>query len=99
MPHFLYVLKPLAFSKPEDLTEEQGKVLAEHFAYLQKLLAGEQLVLAGRTEAAEMGLVVFEAKDEASARAIMATDPAVKEGIMAATLYPYRLALLRKGAT
>jgi len=93
--HFIYVLAPLAFERPEDLTEEQGVVAAAHFEYVQGLHADGKILIAGRTESAEMGIVVFEAEDEVAARAIMNADPAVREGLMSATLYPYRLALFR----
>ena len=35
--------------------------------------------------------------DEASARAVMLTDPAVSAGVMSATLYPYAVAVARDG--
>jgi len=91
----MYVLEPAAFDKPEDMTPEQQAVSAEHFEYLKKLHADGVLVVAGRTDGAEMGIVVFESEDEAAARTLMAADPAVAKGLMRARLYPYRLALLR----
>ena len=41
------------------------------------------------------GLVIFEADDEAAARRFMEGDPAVKAGVMLATLHPYAVALKR----
>jgi uncharacterized protein YciI len=93
--HFLYVLAPLSFEKPDDLSEEQMVTAAAHFDYVRGLHAEGTLVIAGRTDGAEMGIVVIEAEDEAAARDIMNADPAVRGGLMSATLYPYRLALLR----
>ena len=40
------------------------------------------------------GLVIFKADSEAEARQIMENDPAVKHGVMRATLYPYRVVFL-----
>ena len=40
-------------------------------------------------------LCVFEAPDAEAAQKIMANDPAVREGIMHAELYPYRVAFMR----
>ena len=93
--HFMYVLEPLGFDKPEEMTGAQQRIAGAHFDYLKRLTAGDEVVLAGRTEGAEMGIVVLEAQDENRAREVMDNDPAVRHGLMRATLYPYRLALLR----
>ena len=56
------------------------------------------VILMGRTQNDDettFGIVIFEAGDETAARAVMENDPAVREGVMAATLYPYRIALMR----
>ena len=39
------------------------------------------------------GLAIFEASDEAAARRFMEADPAMAEGVMTATLHPYRVAV------
>jgi uncharacterized protein YciI len=44
-----------------------------------------------------MGIAVFEAADEAAARAIMAADPAVSEGVMTAEVFPFRISLMADG--
>jgi uncharacterized protein YciI len=93
--HFMYVLEPLGFTAPEEMTDAQRRIAAAHFDYLKRLSASDVVVLAGRTEGAEMGIAVLETDDEEAARGIMENDPAVKHGLMRATLYPYRLALLR----
>ncbi|NLK43032.1 MAG: hypothetical protein GX300_01395 [Tissierellia bacterium] len=57
-------------------------------------------MLAGRTlnEASNsFGLVIFDAQSEEEAIEFMKEDPTVAEGIMTAKLYPYRVALMRKG--
>lgn len=48
------------------------------------------------TDASAFGIVIFEAADETAARAIVGNDPAVKQGVMRAELYPYRIALMGK---
>ena len=42
------------------------------------------------------GIAIFEAKDEAAARAFMESDPAVVAGLMTAELHPFAVALQRK---
>lgn len=79
-------------------TEDDERVVGAHFQRLKQLTADGVVILAGRTlEAGErtMGLVVFEAADEAAARALMEADPTVAGGLMTATLHPYAVALLR----
>lgn len=41
-------------------------------------------------------IVVFEASDEETARAFMEADPFVSSGLFAASLHPYRVALMRR---
>jgi uncharacterized protein YciI len=94
MPHWLVILKPARPGMPEKPTEQEESVLAEHFAYLRTALGAGKLVLAGRsTDKNAVGLVIFEAPDEAAARAFMEFDPAVRHGVMLAELKPYRVAL------
>jgi len=79
-------------------TEEQA-VVAEHFVYLQALTAEGRIILVGRTlttDESTMGLAVFRADSEDEARRIMNEDPAVKKGIMNATLYPFKVVLQGK---
>jgi uncharacterized protein len=80
-------------------TDEESAVVADHFGYLQALKAAGILILAGRTqeETGTWGITIFEAPDEASARAVMETDPAVSARVMSATLYPYAVAVSRDG--
>jgi uncharacterized protein YciI len=98
-PQWLYVLKLVPrLHDDKAWTKDDERVIGEHFRHLQRLVAERTVVLAGRTtEAGErtMGLVIFEAADEATARALMQADPAVKGGIMTATLHPYAVALQR----
>jgi len=93
--HFMYVLRPLAFKNPDEMTETHQRIARSHFEYLERLVAEDTVIMAGRTEGAEMGIVVFQAPSEERALGIMQSDPAVRHGLMSATLYPYRLSLLR----
>ena len=100
MQEFLYRLQLVR----EDLlrtgpTGSEQAVVAEHLAYLQGLHAQGLIILVGRTlntDENAMGLAVFRAESEDSARQIMNDDPAVKKGVMTATLYPFRVVLQGK---
>ena len=70
-------------------TEGEQAVVAEHSAYLQDLNAQGVIILVCRTLSTDentMGLTIFRAESEDAARQIMNGDPAVKKGVMTATL-------------
>jgi uncharacterized protein YciI len=80
-------------------TDAEQAVVAEHFEYLQDLTAKGVIILVGRTLTTDentMGLAVFRAESEDAARQIMKGDPAVKKGVMTATLYPFKVVLQGK---
>jgi uncharacterized protein YciI len=80
-------------------TDSEQAVVAEHLVYLQNLNAQGVIILVGRTLTTDentMGLTIFRAESEDAARQIMNGDPAVKKGVMTATLYPFRLVLQGK---
>jgi uncharacterized protein YciI len=80
-------------------TEAERATVAEHFRHLTDLAQRGDVVLFGRTtnnDADTMGLVIFEAADDAAARALMDRDPAVAAGVMTAQLFPYRIAGMRR---
>jgi uncharacterized protein YciI len=80
-------------------TDSEQSVVTEHFAYLQNLAAQGVIILVGRTLTTDentMGLTVFRAASEDDASQIMNGDPAVKKGVMTATLYPFKVVLQGK---
>ena len=98
MEQFLYKLLPTRADMLLDgLTDRENEVTENHFAYLSDLKEKGVLKLAGRTtntDASSFGVVIFEAKNEEAARLVMANDPAVSEGVLAAQLFPFRIALM-----
>ena len=96
---FLYKLKLIPrLLAPEAWTDEDNAIVEEHFDRLKALHEEGILILAGRTlneDASQFGLVVFKAATEENARKLMNADPAVSNGVMTATLFPYRVALIR----
>lgn len=100
MPYFVYTLHLIDIEVAQDLSRmspDRQAIIGEHFAYLQQLCAQEQLIMAGRTEnpATGFGICLFKAADETAAQNIMLNDPAVAQGVMRATLHPFRLALFQ----
>jgi len=97
---WLYHLVPARLGMVTDkATPEEIETVSRHFAYLKDLTEKGVMILMGRTQnndASTFGIAIFEAEDESAARSIMENDPAVMGGVMTATLYPYKIALMRK---
>ncbi len=94
---YLYRIEPTRRTMlTEGLTAKEERIVGEHFAYLQELTAQGVLILAGRTLTTDergLGIVIFRAPSADAARAIMEGDPAVRQGVMRAELFPFRVAL------
>ena len=101
MLQFLYRIQPTRVAMlTEGPTEREAAIVAEHFAYLQELAGKGTVLMAGRTLTTDdnaFGMVVFRAESEAQARELVRNDPAVRDGVMQAELFPYRIALWSVG--
>lgn len=94
---WVYMIRLRDMSLLERATEEEQKMFAGHFAYLQDLTRRGVVIVAGPcTDMIGPGIVIFEAPDEAAARRIMLDDPGVAGGVFTAQLHPMRLSLLRE---
>ncbi len=97
---YLYKIQPTRLEMlTQGPTAEEAAIVAQHFAYLKGLAEQGVVVVAGRTLNADesaFGIVIFTADSEESARGVMTNDPAVKNGVMRAELYPYRIAVMAK---
>jgi uncharacterized protein YciI len=97
---YVYVLR-LAERLHDDKawTPTDEKAVGAHFLRLKEDTAARKVVFAGRTmEPGDktMGLVVFEAANDAEAKAYAESDPAVSGGVMTVTVHPFALVLQRK---
>jgi uncharacterized protein YciI len=95
---YLYRIVPARLAMlTEGATPQEADAVTRHFAYLQELVQKRNVILAGRTLNPDeecFGIVIFRAASEAEALHIMRNDPAVREGVMVARLFPYRIALM-----
>ena len=100
MNQWIYILKVTRLEMlTEGSTPEEDEIVGRHFAYLQDLTEKGVMILMGRTQTADestFGIAIFEAENEEAAQTIMENDPAVARGVMRATLYPYKIALMRQ---
>ena len=93
---WLVLLRPVRPELPVEPTEEESRIVGEHFAYLQRLCAEGKLVLAGPSHVAvgdTFGVAVYDVEDEAEVRALVAADPAVANGLMTAEVRPLRMSV------
>lgn len=95
---FLYRIQP---TRPTMLTdgptEHEAALVGQHFNYLKQLMEQGVVILAGRTQNTDpssFGIIIFNASSQTAAEAVVANDPAVRNGVMRAELFPYRIALL-----
>jgi uncharacterized protein len=97
---FIYVLRLVPrLHNDSAWTKEDNMAISRHFVRFQHAIETGELILAGRTKEPgdkTFGIAIFEAKDEAAARAFMESDPAVVAGLMTAELHPFAVALARK---
>ena len=97
--HFLGVIKPTREDFMTHTTEEDNKIMGEHFQYLKSLLEKGKLVLAGPVlnEKKPMGLLILECENVDEARDLMEKDPSVKAGIQKIKmLEPFKMSLYKK---
>lgn len=90
---WLVVLRPVREEMPFEPTEEESRIVSEHYEYLKQLRAEGRLVLAGPSvlPGDTFGLGIFDQDDRADVEAIVAADPAVVNGVMTAEIRPYRI--------
>ncbi len=95
---FLYkiqLVRPEMLS--EGLTSDEDRAISDHFQYLQGLTEAAVVILVGRTQNTGyscFGIVILVTNSIEKARQIMVNDPAVKQRVMCAELYPFRASLL-----
>ena len=97
---YIYKLRP---SRPEMLTQgptdSEAEVLQNHVAYLNDLSEKTIVLLAGRTQTSDdstFGIVILKAQSESKALEIMKNDPAVKQTVMTAELFPYKISTISR---
>jgi uncharacterized protein len=92
---FLVFLRPARAEMPFEPTEEESRVVGEHYDYLVSLRDQGKLVVAGPSivpgDTIGIGVLTVDERDEVEA--IVAADPAVSSGVMTAEIRPLRIAV------
>ena len=97
MEQFLYRIQPIRHDLlTKGPNEVESQVISDHFNYLKRLTENGVVILAGRTQNTDyssFGIVLLKAETIEAAREIMLNDPAVKNNVFRAELYPYKTSL------
>ncbi len=96
MSEWIYFIHPPRDDFAATMTDAERDAWARHWTRLQAAFAEGTVILVGPTLGrVNTGICVFEASDEAAARAFMEADPTIAEGFARGELRPIRVSLLR----
>jgi uncharacterized protein len=97
MDQFLYKIQPVRHDMlTKGATDFESRIISDHFNYLKRLAEDGVVILAGRTQTTDyssFGIVLLKAETIEAARQIMLNDPAVKNNVFRAELYPYKMSI------
>ena len=97
MEQFLYRIQPVRHDMlTKGANESESRIISDHFNYLKRLTENGVVILAGRTQTTDyssFGIVLLKAETMEAARQVMLNDPAVKNNVFRAELYPYKTSL------
>jgi len=93
---WIYFIHPPRDDFAATMTDEERAVWSVHFERFERMLAEGSLILVGPTlGSVNTGIAIFEAPDEAAARAVMEEDPVIAGGFARGELRPFRVSLMR----
>jgi uncharacterized protein YciI len=96
MSEWVYLIHPPREDFAATMTAAEEEAWDRHWKRIKRLYDEGVMVLVGPTLGrVNTGICIFEAPDEAAARAIMEGDPAIAEGFARGELRPMRVSLLR----
>jgi uncharacterized protein YciI len=92
--HYFFKLIPPRSTFPQDITDEERRLMDEHSRYFQEHFAAGRLLLYGPVLATSgaFGLAVLEVDSEAEARQFGEGDPSVRAGLNRFEFYPMKVA-------
>ncbi len=77
-----------------DMTEDEQKIMEDHFNYFKDLVKKEKCLMAGPCKDPVFGLVILDVASEAEAKEIMDSEPSVIGGIHTYDMNPFHLSLM-----
>jgi uncharacterized protein YciI len=95
---YIYLIRATREGFRDEMLPEEQEAMRVHFEYLKKLFDEGSLTLAGPCLDRAFGLAIYEAESDEEANRIAESDPAVRSGVMAVEVHPYKLSLWRPPA-
>lgn len=94
MSDWLCLIRPCRPTFIADASDEERRIMGEHFEYLKRLLHEGKLLMAGPAPEGPFGLIVLVADSGAEAWELVRADPSVRAGVQDPELHPFRTSLL-----
>ncbi|MEZ5358008.1 MAG: SRPBCC domain-containing protein [Candidatus Zixiibacteriota bacterium] len=79
---------------PDNMTEDEQKVMEKHYYYLQNLVREEKCLMAGPCMDPVFGLVILRVTSEEEAKNIMDNEPSVTAGVHTYDINPLHVSLM-----
>jgi uncharacterized protein YndB with AHSA1/START domain/uncharacterized protein YciI len=79
---------------PENISDEESRIMGEHFDYLKDLVAQKKVIVAGPVMNPTFGLVILQVNSKEEALEIMKNEPSVAQGVHTHEMQPMTLSLL-----
>jgi uncharacterized protein YndB with AHSA1/START domain/uncharacterized protein YciI len=79
---------------PENMTDEEQKIMTDHYHYLKDLVSKNKVILAGPCFEPVFGCIILQVESKEEAREIMDKEPSVTGGVHTYQLNPMRVSLL-----
>jgi uncharacterized protein YciI len=95
--HYFFKLIPPRTTFPDDMNEDERRLMDEHGRYFQEHFEAGRLLLYGPVwrKSGAFGLGVLEVDSEEQARRFGEGDPSVKAGLNKFEIYPMRVSAAR----
>ncbi|MDK9699272.1 MAG: YciI family protein [bacterium] len=93
MRYYSYLVRPVKANFDTNYTDEDVRIVGEHFRYLVGLHEKGIVQFAGRCDDTTFGIVILRADNRAEAEKLFANDPAIVQGVMSGSLHEFRIAL------
>ena len=98
MPTYCYQVQPVRAGSLLDPTPAETEIIGAHFSYLQEHHREGRVVFVGLAMDGVFAVAVFDAPGPDEAEALMLGDPAVREGLVTATVHPFKVLFERPPA-
>jgi len=91
---FLHAARPTMLT--DGPTQAESDLVRRHFSYFEDLVQQGVMILAGRPwmpDPRTFGVAIVRAANQAAAEAMIEADPAVRENVIQADVYPFEVML------